>query len=413
MQKIKPFFKFLLFNTIFFIILVFLLLIISFPLNYSLIIASILLIVCYFSKDKYSFILICCSFTFIIICFELILFFFKAPIYYRPFEMLATESINYGGCFISNHSMSFEMPYGDLYAMSKADKSIIENHNINFITDKYGFRNKNNFHDQEYILFGDSFIFGASTDQSDILSEVLTNNYNLKTYNAGFPGEIPAYIKKYNFFKKKYNNKFKSIFLIFEGNDFPCPVNIPNESSLKQKLKKSFFYRIFFYVRQFYRELKVYRLFYNLTSRLTKKEQKVVVIKKIKNDNIGFYKEYMDVTKNDKQCESWNYIKDIFVKIRNEIELIVFIPTKYRVYSNLIEPFNNKLPNEQWQFVETMSKEINIKAINLTEPLITASKELIKTNQYTYWRDDTHWNANGIKVAAEEIVKIIKINKNN
>ncbi len=33
------------------------------------------------------------------------------------------------------------------------------------------------------------------------------------------------------------------------------------------------------------------------------------------------------------------------------------------------------------------------------------AKEDYQQNQYLYWHDDAHWNARGIELAAEEIIK--------
>ena len=87
--------------------------------------------------------------------------------------------------------------------------------------------------------------------------------------------------------------------------------------------------------------------------------------------------------------------------IRDDISYIFFIPTKYRVYYDFIEKEEKgQLPNAQWEYLSNVSEKLNLKCINLTQPLIEESKKIISKNKLTYWKDDTHWNKYGISVAA-------------
>jgi hypothetical protein len=47
--------------------------------------------------------------------------------------------------------------------------------------------------------------------------------------------------------------------------------------------------------------------------------------------------------------------------------------------------------------------ELGIPYVDLTEPLRTAAREALARHQLLYFRGDTHWNADGIDVAAQII----------
>jgi hypothetical protein len=85
---------------------------------------------------------------------------------------------------------------------------------------------------------------------------------------------------------------------------------------------------------------------------------------------------------------------------------VFFIPTKYRTYYQILG-FGERLPNAQWEYLKESCGKHGLRCIDLTPPLVRRSKELIEEGRFTFWEDDTHWNAEGIKVAAKEVYKWI------
>jgi len=45
--------------------------------------------------------------------------------------------------------------------------------------------------------------------------------------------------------------------------------------------------------------------------------------------------------------------------------------------------------------------------IDLTQALVNESKRLLPEGKLTFWRDDTHWNPDGIAVAAQIVAKTL------
>jgi hypothetical protein len=277
-----------------------------------------------------------------------------------------------------------------------------------------GFRNARDYHGQKHLLVGDSFIVGNGTLQQDILTEQLLNKHGIDTYNLSYPGGVKEYYSFVKSFEGTDKQDAKVILFLFEGNDFPlnkdpAPV-ITNLGTAKsnpvgQKIKA------------FYRSISktnMYRFMYSATRRLIaeyiKKNDEQVETGAIGKLPIAFLKHYIDVTERDflpENLETELYISEM----KDKIEHIFFIPTKYRVYYNLVNNHKQQndqaLPDRQWQYVQSIGRKFNIPTTNLTPALIEESEKLLEDDVLTYWKDDTHWNKYGISVAAEIVSRKI------
>ena len=352
-----------------------------------------------------------------IILLEVFLRLFSAGlIYLSPQEMLATFDHDRGhGVYRRNQDVDMLMPYGGLVAVEKnRDKVIADPRHLRFKIDSHGFRNDADYHQEKYLLVGDSFIVGSGNTQEDILSSQLRDHYRIPAYNLAFPGALHSYIRFIDQFQKSHNNDFKVLLFLFEGNDFNIPkkpekvgaVKDTPPSDLKIMRKK---------IGLFFRELLVWRYSYSLYHLIKQKyhpeQYDLVAILQIKGENgpkIGFLKEYIKVTERPAFSGGEEYAQKLASK-KDLIDCIFFIPTKYRVYYDFLEiPHPKPLPNVQWEYLSHLCQQLNLKCINLTEPLKEESERLLKENKLTYWRDDTHWNKYGIGVAAKIIDKLIK-----
>lgn len=86
--------------------------------------------------------------------------------------------------------------------------------------------------------------------------------------------------------------------------------------------------------------------------------------------------------------------------------VVVLIPRKYTVYQPLLME-EHPLPSDQLgrtlARLEHQILDAGIPVVNLTTAFrAQAARELVR-GHYLHWRDDTHWNARGISVAAAEI----------
>ena len=96
----------------------------------------------------------------------------EKDIFYRAHEKFIDEK----GIYKKNISSEMMMPHGDIVAADHCVKhnNIIEPRIQKFITDKNGFRNDiTDIEDAEIILVGDSFIVGSSNTQEDTPANIL------------------------------------------------------------------------------------------------------------------------------------------------------------------------------------------------------------------------------------------------
>jgi hypothetical protein len=102
----------------------------------------------------------------------------------------------------------------------------------------------------------------------------------------------------------------------------------------------------------------------------------------------------------------WTTLQHALQKSRHKL-LVVIVPNKYTVYRPLLQE-GQKLPDYGEKLVnrnESALRALNIPVINLTPILKARAEAGIDRREYVYWRNDTHWNQQGIGVAAEEIVR--------
>jgi hypothetical protein len=103
---------------------------------------------------------------------------------------------------------------------------------------------------------------------------------------------------------------------------------------------------------------------------------------------------------------------DYWIKLNQELGklqfklMIVLVPNKHTVYRNLLEGKQKKPIGGQDLLPELASalRAVGISAIDLTPVLRRQADAAFKQNKYIYWRNDTHWNADGVGIVADEIV---------
>lgn len=428
-----------LFSFIIFVILLFIaMIIIAVPLGAALMATITLTLIFFTISDIWAMLFFAISLSICLAVLEFILSFsILNPNYFRPNERYAApSSLHYQK---NVRARNFHIPYGDLYTMTartEAIKDIIEPRNVDFITDSLGFRNRADYNGEKIILFGDSFVVGNGTSQEDIISEVMSYKYGLKVYNAGFPGTPEQYLSNLSLMTTKTDGHFKAVFFMFEGNDFMDCKGVsnvklsdyidfgPNTELFKQNSTAVPITRkISNNIPEFIRKMEVYRLFaslYESAEHIYKARKYVsdnnswnpqlsgfVTIWNVNPTKIGFFKEYIEYSLNKKQCPFKPSVQINYSNLRKDIALIVFVPTKFRVYYSQLAHTNAKQIsyNNAWEYVKQFSKKINVPSLDLTPALVKESKRLLLENKYTWWRDDTHWNRYGINIGAEEVSK--------
>lgn len=329
---------------------------------------------------------------------------FEDSIYYRPDEKyLRFDYSNNHRVYRHNVHTEMSMPHGDLRAMTTED--IAEPRRVQFDTDADGFRNSHDYHGQRYLLVGDSFIAGSGNSQEDLLSSQLLRDYNLDVYNLAIPGSPADYAATVRGFAKRHGDHFRVLLFLFEGNDFDDD-RTPNENVLAR------------YGRRYYgmfSEFSTYRVTKSLLKRLTRARaihaSAEVELVERGGKKMAYYRHYMDVTRRT-QLSSPEGFERAMESMGPYLERVYFIPTKYRVYSRYWKP-DETLPNAQWEYLDGVCRKRRWRCTNLTEPLVRESGALLERGEFSWWRDDTHWNRHGIAAAAQRVAADLGTGKAN
>jgi len=323
---------------------------------------------------------------------------FESAMYYRPHERLVTYDYQHNHrVYRRNARIEMRMPHGDLQSMTKTP--IAQARDVVFQTDSDGFRNDRDYHGQRYVLVGDSFIAAVGDTQDAMLNVQLERDYGIAGYNLGQPGNLYDYLAYIRGFRERYANETRFLLFLFEGNDFPA--TLPDISKKKYSDAGLFWKRYY----NLFSDTGTFRLTKSLYKRLSKLDEiersDNVKIFQVRDQTMAFYAPYIEVAKQT------DYRPDAGVErgiTASGAQHIFFIPTKYRVYHNYLEPGTN-LPNAHWDYLSGVCKKHGLNCTNLTAPLVAAADELLKTGQLVWWRDDTHWNAQGTAVAARVVAE--------
>lgn len=329
-----------------------------------------------------------------------------SPQYFRPHEVLGGHEFEGGMInYRPNQRLEdFEIPYGGLANLSPL-VATRQPRVVDFVTDSLGFRNRADYAGQAFALFGDSFAAGTANTQDAILSEILTNEHGIPVYNAAYPAsEIGDYIARLRMLEGVHGARFRAIVLVFEGNDFRCRSAERTDRGIR-------WHRGLQYIPGSIRSLESYRALYGLTRRAyhlhlaggAKQEDLTVLVERVGEENVAFLKSYVEKVTAPEAC-SWEEQRSLFESAAGRIALLVFMPTKYRVYRSLARRGGESTePSPASAFMHQLSLDLKVPYLDLTAPLVSASEALLKQGQYTFWLDDTHWNPNGIRVAAAAI----------
>lgn len=95
------------------------------------------------------------------------------------------------------------------------------------------------------------------------------------------------------------------------------------------------------------------------------------------------------------------------VKATGNHLLVLLVPDKYNVYWPLLKD-SNKEPPGAGRYLAKVAEELTrlgITAIDLTDALRRQADSAISSRRYNYLTDDTHWNAAGAQLSAEQTVE--------
>ena len=354
----------------------------------------------------------------------------KHGYFYRGHEKHTTKNKSYK----KNISDIIFMPHGDIYAIDSglnAKRDLIKIPRVQeFITDSYGIRNnKTEIHDAEIILVGDSFIVGVGTTQKHIpanmLSQISKKKIASLSYGGLDPQDYESLISKHLDLIKKDS---KIYVFYFEGNDF---IKLNNKKNIKKIDNKKFFEWRGYQIPHISGRIRFAyeRLERNKDKFLLKVlSEKNYFLRNIRSKSHLFYRKFFSKLHNTGSPVKYfdvggklvgflhgeisqdyqNYEAYIFKnsKVLNRVDGIFFIPTKMRIYSPYIENVNYDT-NDKLKYLMDSYSKLNIPVYDLSKNMSLLVNKYLSDGEYLYWRDDTHWNHNGIFISMKYVNTII------
>ena len=316
--------------------------------------------------------------------------------------------------------VNFEgVTYGDLAAVS-GQTDWREERRIRFVTDEYGFRNEPMVAGVEpgpldVIVLGDSFGLAAGTDQEEILSSRLARDFSLSVYNLSISRENPQQEHSNLLLEGKRLKTQKGtcvLWLLFPGNDLDEPYYRelenprPVEHGWLMKLVDSF--------GDFRSRSPVRRLLFPDES------ERIIERKFIDGRPMLFYEAYAqrrsraaeDVMRhaNFANMKAALGAMHRLAEERGLMVAVVVVPMKEEVYSWGLDgapAWSADITQSGFSAVlQGLSEQYKFRFLDLKPVLVEASRHAYETSgTLLYWRDDTHWNGHGQRVAADAIYK--------
>ena len=325
---------------------------------------------------------------------------FDDRIYYRFHERFATWQPRLGHRAYLPGVEYRAREYGDLQILTR--EPIAEPREVVFHSDSEGFRNDHDYAGEPWVLVGDSFVLGVGTTQTEILQSRLAPR-GIRAYNLAHPGDLLDYEVYWRSFTQRHGRTSRLVLFLFEGNDFPgdgtARLRAPWRVALDEGTRD---------LTAPLTRLATYRVTRSLAASFTARGERdgtQVQTVPVGGERMAFFVPYMHHVRAN-ALERMAPIDAAFARLAPDLAAVFFIPTSFRVYQPWLFP-EERLPHASWQHLAALCDEFHVSCTDLTPALTRRSEELLASGRFTWWRDDTHWNAAGIDAAAEVVAGVL------
>lgn len=319
--------------------------------------------------------------------------------YYREHEKFARPGLVYE----PNVHEIVDQPHGDLVAIDPTLPTDIRQPRIvEFVTDSKGYRNRSDYSGEPHILFGDSLLVGNGITQAETLPEVLRNTFGVPVYSMGHPQDPIDYERRAAWAAQEYGEGPSFSFFFYEGNDFFDPSSPTQTKSDWGRSYDDFRLRVirsllggslapttlYKFVRQVER-----RLFNGSSRETTVGESGAQKFAHLNAQTAGALFSNPDVR------------LDLNPAVWGQTICVFFIPTKARVYPESVAPDSKNVRYPAPSFLKLREKltPLGVRVVDLTEPMMAAKGAALKEGQLLFWKDDTHWNGQGVLSVAQTV----------
>jgi len=343
---------------------------------------------------------------------------------FRTWEVATSvESPGGAGPFQPEQRIEIERAYGDLAGLGNLRK-FREYRREEFQTDRFGFRNAGLDARKEFAGFviGDSFVAGGALSDSDTLAVRLSRKAGVQFYNAGGDKACLANAEAASSILKLSSGV--AIYVLLERTALSVPGQISD--SRADCIPARAANRARWQVPAVFPGNQQAELFLSdhspgviLSRNIVKELQNdvwvpnpyasAVIPRKLENgDGMLFYPEEFAKPGNPALvAEKWRtFLAEFSARLaKNNVRtVVVLVPNKATVYGGMLQPgFDDFHGGELLDQIETELRRAGISAVNLTKVFQSAARDRVANRDYIYWRDDTHWNPEGVQIAADSI----------
>ena len=297
------------------------------------------------------------------------------------------------------------------------------------ITNNHGMRVGANYNynvDKKNIGFmGDSFVYGSGLDYKDhFITQIYNKNDNYNLLNLGYVSYSPSiYFKKLDYFISEKKIKFKKIFLFVDTSDIQDEGIFYREdkkgnivrkwNSDEKNEQKNFKYLIKNYLKQNSFIFKFYEIFFSAT--ISEGPAKCLENK----NNVTNFVKYLDYERfgyaYDAKIQSMDWVIEGQNKTLSYLDKIYNLLNENNInleivyYPSAIDILYNNKDTEKSNHFNLLKDWSSMREI----PLIDTSKDFFKySSSIQNYRQnhilcDMHWNSNGNKIIAKNILNKI------
>jgi hypothetical protein len=307
--------------------------------------------------------------------------------------------------------------YGDLASLGNLPQYRQYRREI-FSTDGFGFRRNSRVmgSPSQYgaLLVGDSIAVGTGLNDDETLAAELERYFGNGVYNGAGPESDPQGLDHILTLARRLKLTKGTVFYeYFERYALPTSEELlgGSGSTCQNWMNRlSIGYEGFVEVSPL--QILGQRIFKKLhnDSILPNPYRSGVVVKTLENgEPILFYPKDVATSRVKRRGVDVSGFKalDAELKKHNLRLVLLLVPTKYTIYRSLLkdDDIKESAPGSYLDVVEKSLREADIPVVNLLSSFKQKAAEDYKSNMYIYWRDDTHWNARGVELAAQEILK--------
>lgn len=336
---------------------------------------------------------------------------------FRAWEVL-TQYAPYDAPFEPERRYSTERDFGDLANLANLRKLREYRAGTTFTTDSLGFRNSPSSLREgipDAILIGDSYGTGATVDDTQTPAEQLGALTGCRIYNAagGLDLEVDQVVA---LAQKLGMTRGVVIDVVLEGAIFLRRESPPPPSMYERLVSAApnGLGDLLIQLRGLW-TISPVKILLNRAVRLLEDDRilpnsyAVPVIQRTlrTGETMLFVPEDMEYGLGFREVsmDRWTRFESTLGRAGLNL-VVVLVPRKYTIYQPLLME-EDPLPSDQLgrtlARLEQQLLDAGIPVVNLTAAFRAHAAREVARGRYLHWRDDTHWNARGIGVAAAEI----------